>query len=112
MRRVFGLWFKRSIVPLFLIEFVGGIIAVYLIANFVFVSRVVDNALAAALGNPVRLTAYFWSAFLSTSTEVKVLIVALFIAFGMVLKDLNRSIVSYFLMRRDERFGYKGDLRK
>lgn len=103
MRRVFNLWFTRSIAPLFLIEFIGGIIAVYFVANFVFVSRVVDNALSAALGNPLKLFAYFWGAFLVTTTEVKVLIVILFIAFGMLLKDLNRSMLSYLLMRRNER---------
>lgn len=102
MKRVFRFWFLRSIMPLFAIEFIGGIVAVYFFANLIFVGAVVDNALKAALGNPLRLIGYLWISFLNTQWEVQVILVALFIASGMILRDLNRSILSYLVMRRSE----------
>ena len=105
MKRVFGLWFLKSMTPLLVIELIAVIIAIYFFANLIFVSRVVDNAFNAALGNPVLFIGYLWDAFWGTRTEVQAIIIILFLGFGMLLRDINRSIISYILMRRSELLG-------
>ena len=104
MNRVYRFWFLRSMLPLLVIELAVIILAVYFFANLVFVSQVVDNALNAALGNPLKLVAYLWQAFLGTRMAVKVIIVALALTAGLILRDINRSIISYLLTRRAQLF--------
>lgn len=104
MKRVFGMWLLRSVVPLFILELIGGIAALYAFSNIIFVGKVVDNALATTLGNPFGLVAYFWRAFLAAQTEVQVIIVVIFIAFGLILRNINRSIISYALIKRGETY--------
>jgi len=102
MKRVFRFWLLRSVAPLFLIELIVIALAIYFFANLIFVGEVVDNALNAALGNPWKLIVYLWNAFLGTRLEVQVIIAALVIAAALVLRDLNRSLISYILMKRQE----------
>lgn len=102
MKRVFGMWLLKSVVPLFVLELIGGIAALYAFSNLIFFGKVVDNALATTLGNPFELIAYFWRAFLAAKTEVQVIIVVIFIAFGLTLRNINRSIISYALIKRGE----------
>ncbi len=100
MRRVFGFWFLRAMAPLLIIEVIGFLIALYVFANFVFVGQVVDNALAAALGNPFKLVAYFWHSFLVARVEVKVILVGIAVAVGFFLRDINRGLIAYVMTRQ------------
>ena len=102
MGKVFGFWFLRAMVPLLILECIGFFVALYLFANFVFVSHVVDNALTAALGNPFKLISYFWQAFLVARTEVKVILIGIAVAVGFFLRDINRGLIAYVVMRRSQ----------
>ena len=102
MKRVYGFWFVQSMTPLFIIEFLAIGAGLYLIARFVFVSSVVENALIASFGKPLHLISYFWNAFWDAGLLVQGLIALLLIALGFILRDLNRSLISYAFMRRSE----------
>lgn len=102
MKRVFGLWFLRSMVPLLVIEIIVAVLAIYLFAKFIFVAAVVNNALTAAFGNPFKLVVYLWKAFLGTRGEIQALIVAMALVGLLLLRDLNRSLISYLLLRRSQ----------
>ncbi len=102
MKRVFGFWFLKSVIPLLVIEFGGIALALYLFARLVFIRQVVHNALGAALGNPYRFMGYLWGAFLHASFAVEGLMVILVVGLVLVLKNINRIIISYALMRRSE----------
>ncbi len=102
MKRVYGFWFVQSMIPLFIIEFLAIGAGLYLVARFVFVSRVVENALIVSFGKPLHLISYFWNAFLNAGLLVQGLIALLLIALGFILRDLNRSLISYAFMRRSE----------
>jgi len=99
MKQVFNLWFLRSMIPLLLIEFLGLAVALFIFARVVFVGAVVNNALTAALGNPLRFIGYLWSAFLGAGILVQVLVLLLMVGLAFVLRDINRSLISYALMR-------------
>ena len=103
MNRVFRFWFLRSMAPLIIFEVVGILLAVYIFANLIFVLQVFNNAFNAALGNPFKFIAYFWDAFLATRSEVKVIIIALAISGLLLLRDINRGIISYAIMKRNQR---------
>lgn len=100
MNRVFRFWFLRSMAPLLLVEIIVIGIAIYAFANLIFINQVVDNALSAALGNPFKLIAYLWNSFLITRAEVKVVIIALVLVGLKLLRDVNRGIISFVLMKR------------
>lgn len=102
MKRVFRFWLLRSVVPILIGELIVIALAVYLFANLIFVGQVIDNALNAALGNPWKLVVYLWNAFLGTRLEVQVIIIALLAAAALTLRDLNRGLISYILMKREQ----------
>ncbi|HEY4475854.1 MAG TPA: hypothetical protein VJB92_04015 [Candidatus Paceibacterota bacterium] len=102
MNSVFRSWFLRSVVPLFIVEIIIIVIAVYFFANLIFVGKVVDNALIAALGNPFKLIGYLWQSFLRTSAAIQVIIVALAVSAGLLLRDVNRGLISYLIIKKNE----------
>ncbi len=102
MKRVYGFWFLRSIIPLFIIEFLAIGAGLYFVARVVFVSSVVENAVIASFGKPLHLIAYLWNAFLHAGILVQGLVAILLVALGFILRDVNRSLISYALMRRSE----------
>lgn len=102
MKRVYGFWFLRSMIPLLVIEFLGIICALYFFARFVFIGQVVNSALIVSLGNPYRFAMYFLSAFLNARHIVQALIILLLAVLAFILRDVNKSIISYAVMRRRE----------
>ena len=86
--------------PLLVVEIIAIAVAVYFFVNLIFVVKVVDNALGASFGNPFKLIVYLWQAFLGTRPEVKVIIIALVLVGLKLLRDINRGIISYALMKR------------
>jgi hypothetical protein len=102
MKRVYGFWFLRSIIPLFVIEFLAIGAGLYLTARFVFVSSVFQNALVSSSGKPLFILSYLWGAFVRAGLSIQLLVVFLLAALGFILRDVNRSLISYALMRRSQ----------
>ncbi len=100
--RIYGIWFFRYAAPLFLLEIVFLYAAFRFFSRFVFVERVVSNALLASLGNPIKLITYLWWSFLSTSFGTQLVVVFLAAAMFLFLREVNRSIVAYVAMKRSE----------
>jgi len=102
VNKIYGIWFLRYAIPLFALELFILIGALSFFAKRVFVEKAVSNALAASFGNPLKLLAYLWGSFLATSPFTQIIIVLL-IAIGLLLlRDMNRSIISYAHMRRNQ----------
>jgi hypothetical protein len=108
MKRVYGFWFLRSILPLFIIEFLAIGAGLYLVARFVFVSSVFQNALVSSSGRPLFIISYLWGAFMRAGFPLQALIVILLGVLGFILRDVNRSLISYALMRRSEYLNKRG----
>ena len=79
--------------------------AVFFVARIVFVGEVINNALVAALGNPVALAVYFWGSFWETSITTQGIIILIVVTFVLLLRHLNRIFLSYFLTKRDTEVG-------
>ncbi len=100
MRRVYAIWFARTVAPLVAVEAVVFVVALNVFASNVFVERAVGNALLHSLGDPIDLAAYFMVAFAKTQALTKIMLI-LFAVIGVAFtRDLGRSIASYMLVRR------------
>ena len=98
--RIFNIWFLKYELPLLLGEIILVCVAVYGIGRFVFVERVVSNAFLITLGSPWKLFLFFFDAFLATSLWTKAAVILLLAAGLLILRDVNKSMVTYFLMHR------------
>jgi hypothetical protein len=104
LRRVYGIWFFRRAAPLLIIELIILALAMGFFTQYVFVERVVSNALASTLGNPFRILSYLWLAFIKTRKVTKVIVIVVLGGGIFLLRDVNRSILAYVAMRRRELF--------
>jgi len=101
MRRVYGIWFLRRVVPVMAAEVLVLVLMVNLFANQVFVEEVLANTLSASVGNPTLAVGYLASAFATTGSDTQGVIVLLFLAGIFMLRDLKRAVVSYAVMKRN-----------
>ena len=99
-RRIFNIWFLKYELPLLAGEIILVFVAVFLIARFVFVEKVVSNAFLITVENPWRLFLFLGSSFMSAHFMVKAAVILLFAAGLLILKDINKSMVTYLLMHR------------
>ena len=102
MKRIFGIWFLRHTMPLVILELIGLFVALSFFTRLVFVEKVVSNALTAAVGNPFKLFTYLVSAFLGSEFTTQAVIVILLAVVILVLRDLNRSLIAYLVMKRNQ----------
>lgn len=93
--KVYLVWFFRRILPLVALEVLVLGAAVYFLARFIFVEKVISNTLAAAANNPLVIFTYLFYAFLGTTLINKVLIIALLSIGALLLRDIGRTLVSY-----------------
>lgn len=93
--KVYLAWFIKKILPLVVLEVLVIVGALYALAQFIFVERVVGNAFLNAASNPWQLMVFLFYAFLSTHWFTKVAIV-IFLGLGaLLLRDFGRVLASY-----------------
>lgn len=93
--RVYLVWLFKRILPLIIAEILIILGAIYLLAKFIFVKEVVDNALLNSASNPLRLAEFLFFAFLATHWATKIAVIV-FLALGaLFLRDLGRTLASY-----------------
>ncbi len=102
--RIYTIWLLRYAAPLFAAEIVAIVVAVVFFSRFVFVEEVVSNTLAASAGNPWYAMLYLLSAFVATKLITKAVIIIILGSGVLLLRDVNRSIIAYAAVKRDERF--------
>ena len=102
MKRIFGIWLLRHTFPLLVFELVVLFVTLSFFAKLIFVEKVVANALTAALGNPLKLFLYLISAFLGTALFTQIVILTVAAAIILILRDINRSLISYLTFKRDQ----------
>ncbi|MEK7554884.1 MAG: hypothetical protein AAB518_02795 [Patescibacteria group bacterium] len=102
--RIYHIWFLRYAAPLFAAEIVAVVIAAVFFSRFVFFEEVVSNTLNASAGNPWRAFLYLLSAFIGTTLFTKFVIIIIVGGGILFFRDINRSIIAYAAVKRDERF--------
>ncbi len=107
LRRVYGVWFWKYEVPLMVIELAVLIVTLSFFARFVFVEKVVANTLEASLGNPFKIVLYLLVAFAKTKTIIKFIIIIFSAGLLLFLKDINKSLINYAAMKRQQLFPKK-----
>ena len=102
LRRVYRSWLIRRSAPLIVIEILIGWIAFTIFLRYVFVEKVISNALLASLGNPIELFIYGVAAFIATSTIIKIIIIIGLAFLLLLMRDVNRSLIARAAMKREE----------
>lgn len=103
MRRVYGVWFLRSVLPVFTLEIGAFVVSLSIIKNLVFVERVIANALTSSFGNPFKIITYGISAFFGTSVSIQLISLVLIAGTIFFIRDIYRSAVSYALLKHVSR---------
>ena len=101
MGRVFRFWLLRHTVPLLITELIVGWVGLTFLANYIFVEKVVSNALTFSVGNPLRLMSYAFSAFFATNLLNQAIVIICGAALLLMLRNINRSIIEYVSMKRN-----------
>ncbi len=99
-RKIFSIWFLKYELPFLAAEVITLFIAILLIARFVFVEKVFSNVFLVALGNPWKFFTFILAAFIDTHVWTKAVILLLFAGGFLLLRDVNKSIITYVLMHR------------
>ena len=100
MRRVYGVWFLRRVLPVAIFEVLFIALAVNLFAESVFIARVVENAVGILKDSPWAVASFLWSAFWNSRLEVKIEVASAFLMGALFLWSVKRAIVSYEIIRR------------
>ena len=99
MRRVYGIWLLRNIVPFVAVELGVLLISISVIANQVFVMKVVENMLLVSVGNPMKIVSYLVSAFFATSITTQMVAALTGVGALFLIRELYRSTASYALLK-------------
>ena len=92
--KVYLAWFLKKILPLLVLEILILGVAIFFFARYVFIAKVVDNALLNAVHNPLQIFSFMFFAFLATSW-LKKIVVVVFLGLGvLLLGDLGRVLTS------------------
>ncbi len=92
MRRVYGIWFVKRVLPRFLAETVVVYVAVTQIAQHVFVNRVLANAVLHTFSrSPVTILDYFANAFMNSEIAVQAMLMGSIVLAGFMLRDIVRA---------------------
>jgi hypothetical protein len=103
MRRVYGIWFMRSVLPVLALEVGILVVGIGMIGSIVFVEKVIANALTISVGNPVKFLSYSITAFMSTTALTQAILILLVVGGVFLLRDIYRSTVSYTLLKHTSR---------
>ena len=90
--RVYTIWFFRRIVPLILFEIIVLVVALKLLANMVFVGKVIENAALASGSNYWAFFKYLLAAYFQTHPAVQIAIIVGLGLVALLLRDLVRAI--------------------
>ncbi len=93
--KVYLVWFIRRILPLVIFEVVVLATAVYLLAKYIFVEKVISNTFLFAGRNPLTMLFFLLDAFLRTSLLEQIIIIILLSIGALLLRDIGRTLASY-----------------
>ncbi len=93
--KIYLVWFFRRILPLVVFEIVVLGAAVYLLAKYIFVEKVISNTFLFAGRNPLTMLSFLFDAFLRTSLLEQIAIIILLSIGALLLRDIGRTLASY-----------------
>lgn len=93
--KIYLVWFFRRILPIILIEIAIIVAALKVLAEFVFVGKVLENAAIAADANIWRFFGYIIDAFFQTSFVIQAAILVGLGIGALVIRDIARAAIAY-----------------
>ena len=93
--KVYGIWFLRRIVPLMLLQIVILVGALKLLADTVFLGKILENARGAAHSSYWEFFKYLVGAFFQTNFLAQIFILSVLGVGALLLRDLVRIASGY-----------------
>lgn len=100
MRRVYAIWFLRRITKPFVIESILFFLFIFWLTAYISFGDVWGNS-RQLIFSPLAISNYMISAFLSTETLSKVLLIGLLTLISLFIKDLTRIMPRFIGPRRN-----------
>lgn len=98
MRRIYLIWFGKTIIPYIMIEGLVFSVFIYLIGQNVFVAKVMQYAsliLANQSEYPITLTSFALDVFLRTKLIVQISVLGSLAMFALIFKNFIASIIQF-----------------
>lgn len=112
LRQVYRVWLMRKFLPVLIVEVALFSAALYLVARYVFIERVIENASNVFFQHPTGIVSFFISAYIHTPIATKLFVVAAIVLIVLVLRKLTQGLLRYILVRENyfsrEEGGSKG----
>lgn len=105
MRRVYFIWFGRTVLPHIIIEGFIFSVFIYLIGQYVFVAKVMQYAslvLANQSEYPITLTSFALDIFLRTKLIVQISVLGSLAMFALIFKNFIMSVIQFARAQQDE----------
>ena len=110
MRRIYFIWFGRTVLPYIIIEGLVFSVFIYLIGQYVFVAKVMQYAslvLANQSEYPITLTSFTLDIFLRTKLIVQISVLGSLTMFALVFKNLIACIVQLANTKNETNFNIR-----
>ncbi|MEK7087455.1 MAG: hypothetical protein AAB648_01225 [Patescibacteria group bacterium] len=110
MRRIYFIWFGRTVLPYIIIEGLVFSVFIYLIGQYVFVAKVMQYAslvLANQSEYPITLTSFTLDIFLRTKLIVQISVLGSLTMFALVFKNLIASIIQLAHTKNETNFNIR-----
>ena len=92
MRRVYGIWFVKRVLPRLVGETIVVYIAVTQIAAHVFINHVLANAVLHTFSrSPITIFNYFANALINSEVLVQTMLMSSVVLAGFMLRDIVRA---------------------
>ena len=93
--KIYFVWLFKRIIPLFILELVILVLALFFLGKLVFVQKVFENAFLSGAQNPFIVAVYMFKAFWTTSILKKVITLILLGLGVLFMRDIGRVLNSY-----------------
>lgn len=101
LRQVYRVWLLRKFLPVLVLEIVLIFAVLYVLARYVFLQRVIENASSVFFQNPSGIFSFFISAFTSAPVATKIFSIALLALVAILLRQLTQGLLRYILVREN-----------
>ena len=110
MRRIYFIWFGRTVLPYIIIEGLVFSVFIYLIGQYVFVAKVMQYAslvLANQSEYTITLTSFTLDIFLRTKLIVQISVLGSLTMFALVFKNLIACIIQLAHTKNETNFNIR-----
>ncbi|QQG45564.1 MAG: hypothetical protein HYW89_01385 [Candidatus Sungiibacteriota bacterium] len=101
VQKIYRVWLLRKFLPVLVAEIVVFSLLLYYLGRFVFVQRILENALRVFFTNPTEIFVFLTSAFTHATVAAKVLGVGVVVLLALVIRQLTQGVLRFILVKEN-----------